>query len=182
MNAAGVDDAGALIAVKAVTDALTGVQRELRGRVQDGMRPGDRRVAYATVAGEEVEIGQVTMTKPKTTPARPTAKVVDQEALTEWCKKVYPDSIRVEEYVSAHVVADLLRAAEAGTGEFPDPATGEMLPCPPGVVLDARPSESRPTLQVRLAAAARDYAAGLLDGMVFTGALAGNDEVKEIGQ
>ena len=181
MNAAGVDDAGALIAVKAVTDALTGVQRELRGRDQDGMRPGDRRVAYATVAGEEVEIGQVTLTKPKTTPARPAARVVDQEALTEWCKQVYPDSIRVKESVVEHVVADLLRAAEAGT-EFPDPATGEMLPCPPGVVLDARPSESRPTLQVRLAAAARDYAAGLLDGMVFTGALAGNDEVKEIGQ
>lgn len=132
----------ALLASRALRDALADADAELRGRVADGLRPTERRPVYLEAGDESVYVGSVTLSKAGGD--KDAAQVVDEAAFLAWVRAVEPAA--VVESVAPWFAEQTKRRVLAG-GEFPDPGTGEVLDCPPGVARVTVPG-SRPSLRV----------------------------------
>lgn len=134
----------ALLASRALRDALADADAELRRQVADGLRPTERRPVYLDdEAGDEsVYVGSVTLSK--TGGDKESAQVVDEAAFLAWVRAVEPAA--VVESVAPWFAEQTKRRVLAG-GEFPDPGTGEVLGCPPGVARVTVPG-ARPSLRV----------------------------------
>ena len=132
----------ALLASRALRDALADADAELRGRVAAELRPTERRPVYLDDDDESVFVGSVTLSKAGGD--KDAAQVVDEAAFLAWVRVVEPAA--VVESVAPWFAEQTKRRVLAG-GEFPDPGTGEVLDCPPGVARVTVPG-SRPSLRV----------------------------------
>ncbi|MEE2040104.1 hypothetical protein Q8791_23075 [Nocardiopsis sp. CT-R113] len=91
----------------------------------DAMAPGERRAVHVRGAdGSRVVVGHV-----RADAAPVTARVVDEEAFTEWVSEVAPDEVVVRVQVRESFTAAVLKQLRH-QGKAVDPSTGELVDVP----------------------------------------------------
>lgn len=135
-----------LLILRALRERVAEADGDLREHAATVVPPGASFPGRLDPGQPKAMLGKVTMTT-----GSETWRIVDADALTEWCLRHYPDELEVRPTVRTAFLG-VLTAGVKAHGQWIDPATGEALGVPDGIECRT----GAPTLSVRLAKDAQE--------------------------